>query len=61
MLPDDEEPIAFTPLGYPNDQPSDIVRKPIEGLIKKQKSIEKEKEVKIGQLYCLASGLPILE
>lgn len=33
-LPDDEEPIAFTPLGYPNDQPSDIVRKPIEGLVR---------------------------
>jgi cell division GTPase FtsZ len=32
-----------------------------EHLIEKQKSIEKEIEVKIGQLYGLASGLPILE
>jgi nitroreductase len=33
-LPDDVEPIAFTPLGYPNDQPEDIIRKPIEELIR---------------------------
>lgn len=33
-LPDGEEPIAFTPLGYPNDQPGDIVRKPIEELVR---------------------------
>jgi len=33
-LPDDLEPIVFTPLGYPNDQPGDIIRKPIEELIR---------------------------
>ena len=33
-IPDDLEPIAFTPLGYPNDQPGDIIRKPIEELIR---------------------------
>jgi len=33
-LPDDVEPIAFTPLGYPNDQPGDIIRKPIEELVR---------------------------
>jgi nitroreductase len=33
-LPDDEEPIVFTPLGYPNDQPGDIIRKPIEELVR---------------------------
>ena len=33
-IPDDMEPIAFTPLGYPNDQPGDIIRKPIEELVR---------------------------
>lgn len=33
-LPDDTEPIVFTPLGYPNDQPGDIMRKPIEDLVR---------------------------
>ena len=33
-LPDDLEPIAFTPIGYPNDQPGDIIRKPIEELVR---------------------------
>jgi nitroreductase len=33
QLSDDMEPIAFTPLGYPNDQPGDIIRKPIEELV----------------------------
>jgi nitroreductase len=33
-IPDDMEPIAFTPLGYPNDQPGEIIRKPIEELIR---------------------------
>ncbi|UCG53994.1 MAG: nitroreductase family protein [Dehalococcoidia bacterium] len=32
-LPDGIEPIAFTPLGYPNDKPGDIVRKTIEELV----------------------------
>jgi nitroreductase len=32
-LTDDVEPIAFTPLGYPDDQPRDIIRKPIEELV----------------------------
>ena len=32
-LPNDIEPIVFTPLGYPNDQPGDMIRKPIEELI----------------------------
>ena len=33
-IPDDMEPIAFTPLGYPDDQPGEIIRKPIEELIR---------------------------
>jgi len=33
-LSDDIVPIAFTPLGYPNDQPGDIIRKPIEELVR---------------------------
>ena len=33
-LADDVEPIAFTPLGYPDDQPGDKVRKPIEELVR---------------------------
>ena len=32
-LPEDIEPIVFTPLGYPNDQPKDTTRKPIEELV----------------------------
>ena len=33
-LPDNVEPIAFTPLGYPNDEPGDMIRKPIEELLR---------------------------
>ena len=33
-LPDDVALIAFTPLGYPNDQPGDIMRKPIDELVR---------------------------
>ena len=33
-LPDEVEPIAFTPLGYPLDKPGDKKRKPIEDLIR---------------------------
>ncbi len=33
-LPDDLEPIVFTPLGYPDDQPRDIIRKSIEDLVR---------------------------
>ena len=33
-IPDELEPIAFTPLGYPNDQPRDKIRKPIEEIIR---------------------------
>ena len=33
-LPEDMEPIIFTPLGYPNDQPKEPIRKPIEELIR---------------------------
>jgi nitroreductase len=33
-LPDDVEPIAFTPLGYPADQPKPKDRKPLEELIR---------------------------
>jgi len=34
QLADAVEPIAFTPLGYPNDQPGDLVRKTIEELLR---------------------------
>ena len=33
-LPDDIEPIVFTPLGYPNDHSGDTIRKPIEELVR---------------------------
>ncbi|MBM4466583.1 MAG: nitroreductase [Chloroflexi bacterium] len=33
-LPDDVEPIAFTPLGYPADQPKSKKRKPLSELVR---------------------------
>ena len=33
-LPDDVEPIVFTPLGYPNDQPRPKTRKPLSELVR---------------------------
>jgi len=33
-LPDDAEPIAFTPLGYPADEPRPKRRKPLEELVR---------------------------
>lgn len=33
-LPDEVEPIAFTPLGYPDDQPKEKIRKPISELVR---------------------------
>ena len=33
-LPDDVEPIAFTPIGYPADQPTPKKRKPLSGLVR---------------------------
>ena len=33
-LPEDVEPIAFTPLGYPNDQPPVKKRKPVTEIVK---------------------------
>jgi len=33
-LSENEEPIVFTPLGYPNDQPGEKIRKPIEELVR---------------------------
>jgi len=33
-LPEDVEPIAFTPLGYPNDEPKPKKRKPLAELIR---------------------------
>jgi nitroreductase len=33
-LPDDVEPVAFTPLGYPSDDPRRKVRKPVEDLVR---------------------------
>ena len=33
-LPDEVEPIAFTPLGYPDDQPKEKTRKSIDELVK---------------------------
>jgi nitroreductase len=33
-LPDGVEPIAFTPLGYPSDQPRPKVRKPLSDLVR---------------------------
>lgn len=34
QLPDGVEPIAFTPLGYPNDQPRSKERKPLTELVR---------------------------
>lgn len=34
QIPADQEPVAFTPLGYPDDQPQIKKRKPIEELIR---------------------------
>ncbi|MDO8715347.1 MAG: nitroreductase family protein [Dehalococcoidales bacterium] len=36
-LPKDAEPIVFTPLGYPADQPKEKHRKPITGLVRYEK------------------------
>jgi len=36
-LPDDAEPVIFTPLGYPADQPGEKVRKPLEELVRYEK------------------------
>jgi len=33
-LPDEAEPVIFTPLGYPADQPSQKVRKPLNELVR---------------------------
>jgi nitroreductase len=33
-LPGDEEPVAMTPLGYPDDEPGPVNRKPIEELVR---------------------------
>ncbi len=33
-LPDDVEPIAFTPLGYPADEPGSKRRKPLDALVR---------------------------
>jgi nitroreductase len=33
-LPDGVEPIVFTPLGYPDDEPRPKERKPLEGLVR---------------------------
>ena len=33
-LPDDVEPVAFTPLGYPADQPGAKTRKPLSDLVR---------------------------
>lgn len=33
-LPDEVEPVAFTPLGYPNDSPRAKKRKPLEELVR---------------------------
>jgi len=34
QLPDEAEPVIFTPLGYPADQPGDKVRKPLSELVR---------------------------
>jgi len=36
-LPDDVEPIAFTPLGYPADQPGPKKRKPLSELVRHER------------------------
>ena len=36
-LPEDMVPVAFTPLGYPNAEPREKVRKPIEDLVRYEK------------------------
>lgn len=33
-LPEEVVPVAFTPLGYPNAEPREKVRKPLDGLVK---------------------------
>ncbi len=33
-LPDEVEPVAFTPIGYPNDEPRPKTRKPLTELVK---------------------------
>ena len=33
-LPDEAEPVIFTPLGYPDDQPKPKERKPLKGLVR---------------------------
>jgi nitroreductase len=35
-LPDDEEPVAFTPLGYPADEPRPKARKPLAELLSRR-------------------------
>ena len=34
QLPDEAEPVIFTPLGYPADEPGPKVRKPLSGLVR---------------------------
>ena len=34
QLPEDVEPVIFTPLGYPADQPGPKIRKPLGGLVR---------------------------
>ena len=36
-LPDDVEPIAFTPLGYPADQPKSKKRRPLDDLVRHER------------------------
>jgi hypothetical protein len=33
-LPDEAEPVIFTPLGYPADQPGTKIRKPLSELVR---------------------------
>ncbi len=33
-LPDEAEPVIFTPLGYPADEPGPKVRKPLSELVR---------------------------
>jgi len=34
QLPEEAEPVIFTPLGYPDDQPGEKVRKPLDELVR---------------------------
>ena len=34
QLPEEVEPVIFTPLGYPDDQPGEKVRKPLDELVR---------------------------